>query len=277
MSKITDELDAAGQATVAGSARPPEACAASRAEALAVVARGLAEGSSSGIALETLRVGWVPSEEGCLLAVTRAGEVSGIEAREGSYRGHPVLVPQGELGLQLVQALALLEGLPLGDLAAEERARWLGHAAGVAAAESRAQVPAAERLDLDRLDSLLDAPTPPRALPDDLVPELAVALDATGEVAALAASGGLPLVVLRSGRPFLAASLGGDVILGGLTLVTRLLDEGRPLVESVGPAEGWATAAVLLDDALSRTAAVAGCPDGGSRVAQPTGTTSDHP
>lgn len=265
MSQTTDALDVAGDDPSTEPARSPLAVASSDPGTTDEVVSAIDAGTSSREALRAAgfeagpSVRWAPGRD----AARTTAEPT---MHEGSYRGHPVLVPGDGPGLDLLQALALLDAEPLADRAAADRAARVAHASAIAASEGERRLTLDARLDLDHLEALLDAEPPAApAFSGPRVPVAAV-LDRDGVASAVAAEGGLPFVVLRSGRPFVVASVRGQLVPGALTLLVRLLDEGRPLSEAVSLGPGSDAAVVLVEDDLARHAAFSGRVEGVSRV-----------
>lgn len=260
MSKITDAIDAAGRVETVlqdfGSL-----VAATDAEAAAAGALALREGSSAQEAAARALGGEAASTSRELIwsfeASAVAGFTGGEEAatRQGSYRGHDIIVLDSALGVDLLQALAMLDELPLTDLGEGERALHLSETLLKVRDDATAGLSTDERLDPDHIEALLDA-SPPDASskePSTPVGRQAAVVGAGGDVVIhRAAEGPPPLIVLRGGRPFLALGLDGDPLEAPLRFLLAFIDLSLSLEEASERAESAGIVALMIDDEYAR-------------------------
>ena len=260
MSKITDAIDAAGrdEAIV-----DDFGCLLAATDA-AGAARGLAalrEGASARTAAARALGGLEAEGSMELLWSFEAGAARGFvdgaasALREGSYRGHDVLVLDSNGGVDLLQALAMLDELPLADLREEARARHLEETCQKVRRDAEGPRSADERLDPAHIEALLDA-EPPAERPEARAAVSARrsgAIDAGGDVVMCSAGGGsAPLLLLRGGRPFLALGLDGDPLKAQLRFLLAFIDLSMSLEEAAEQAKSEGAVAVMIDDEYGR-------------------------
>jgi hypothetical protein len=175
----------------------------------------------------------------------------------GGYRAHPVYTPNVPAGRVLVHALRLLEEDPLSDMDDAARAGACTAAVGYALAEEAKSTPWEARLTVEAVDAFLaldasNGSSPaPTAGSTHAAPEALLVLDAARGALATA-RGGLPLILVRAGRPALLAVAAGETSASARALVDLLVatfDLGEPLSGTLAQAEPRdAALAMMLDE-----------------------------
>ncbi|MCB9656237.1 MAG: hypothetical protein H6726_01200 [Sandaracinaceae bacterium] len=258
MSRITDQLDGAG-AQDDTPRRAPRAVVATDATDAEAVWHALAAGGSLDMAARASGPGGV---RGLHVPVTSHDAADDTHVPEGalmgSYRAHPVFVPDMPAGRVLLHALRLLEEDALSDVTESARKDLCAAALGHALAEEARGVAFDARLSEDAVGAFL-ARTPGASAADEQLPprstlppvDALLVLDAA-QGAVVTTHGGLPLVVTRADRPALLAVASGEHSHSAHILVRVLvtvLDLGQGLQSALAglPAED-AALAMLLDE-----------------------------
>ncbi|MCA9532836.1 MAG: hypothetical protein KC593_04120 [Myxococcales bacterium] len=266
MSRITDLVDQAGSTDEVTPARAPRAVVGTDAADADAVWQALAAGAELDIASDAGPGGltrvYVPvAAEGFMEQVNAEPERVAPGTRLGSYRAHPLYVPDLPGGRVLLHALRLLEEDALSDLDDAARDALTAAALVHALGEEARGTPFDERVSMHAVDAFLalgaSAEVSSTALP--AVPssaatralEALLILDAAKGAVATARSG-LPLVLLRAGRPALLAAVAGDHS-GSAALLVKLvvatLDLGQGLGRTLAQlGDQRAALAMMLDE-----------------------------
>ena len=269
MSRITDLIDGAGGADAAPPPLSPRAVVATDptdADAVwrAVLADAALDVAAGEAAPGSLTSVYVPAITSDLqddpptnVAVSGGGSAAN-KPLVGGYRAHPVYTSNVPAGRVLLHALRLLEEDPLSDMDDATRAAACGAAVGYALAQEAKGTAWEARLTLEAVDAFLAVGAPVESAPPSQVaratpaaPEALLVLDAArGAVANT--RGGLPLILVRAGRPTLLAVAAGDNSASARVLVDLLVgtfDRGDALSVTLARTDPQdAAVAMMLDE-----------------------------
>jgi hypothetical protein len=266
VSRITDLVDQAGSTDDVTPPRAPRAVVGTDAADADAVWQALAAGAELDIASDAGPGGltrvYVPmAEGGALDDASVEPEPVAPGTRLGSYRAHPLYVPDVPAGRVLLHALRLLEEDALSDLDDAARDALTAAALTHALREEAEGTPFDARVSMDAVDAYLAQSASAESSAADLQPapsslatptlEALLILDAARGAVATARSG-LALVLVRAGRPALLAAVAGEHSGSAalrVKLVVATLDLGQGLGHTLAQlGERHAALAMMLDE-----------------------------
>jgi hypothetical protein len=180
--------------------------------------------------------------DGVILAWAAQGEVAadGAAMLDTSYRGHAVFSRDTERGRAVLGTLRLADELPFDPSDEAAFTRSLEACANVSIEDVAKGIGVDALLGADVEARIARLETPTHAAVMTAEGEAVIVVDRIGNVA-IATTGPVPLIVDRSGKPWLVAAVIGDAVRSAATLLHNAIDRAASL-EDVAPR----TAGLLL-------------------------------